>query len=206
MRRSSARPTRPSRDAELSSRQRQACARREAAFGRTGKGELRNFALWPKATTPSAIRPTIIASSRTSCACAMYRHRHARPHLFRCVCSMATARRAWSAIWHGATREPACCPTLARISSIPPCSGSANRRRISAVFRPVLRKPGLRSRQLRLETDRRSWKWTHAAQLAQSLLRRRVRRERQRSHPVAVQVGAEQLHAAPPRPAKRPPG
>ena len=55
---------------ELSARQRQARAGREAAVGRPRRATSTSSRRWRGATARSATPPTITASSRTSCACA----------------------------------------------------------------------------------------------------------------------------------------
>ena len=108
------------------------------------------------------------------------------------ACSTATARRGSCATPPGATRAPACCPISARICSTPRASGSATSARISrlvsadcfenrapdhVVFAARGAAPAARVRD-------------DAADLAQPFHLRRVRRERQRAHPLAVQMGA----------------
>ena len=156
---------------------------------------------------PSATPPTITASSRTTCACATSSRRARSGASIAAACSTATARRGWCAIPPGATGAGVL-PDLGshlldtarfwfgdigedfRVISVSRFENRAPDHVVIALARR--RKPEARARD-------------DAAVVAQPFHLRRAGRERHRAHRVAVQVGADDVHASHARAAERPP-
>ena len=187
-------------------RQRQACAGREAVVRRQRRASSPSSRRWRASTRRvllHRLQPSLRAALRAHARSASHPASSARSTA--AACSTATARRGWCAIPRGAIRVPACFPISARTCSTPAGSGSATSAtdfRVVSASRFENRAPDhvvIASAKRRA----RARAGDDAAIVAQSLHLRHARREGHRAHRVAVQVGADHVHAAHAHPAER---